>query len=98
MNSGKKLTRRHAHSALLGITIISSLILRQQHRRCCRESRRTPSPTHLVVATLYYPDIVLPIATNLMGYDYTLVDSPARQKGMVLDPQGCKTACRRLSP
>lgn len=44
-----------------------------------------PLPDTLRVATLYGPTSYFIYRDEPMGYDYTLVDSLARQKGMVLD-------------
>lgn len=85
MNSGKKLTRRIMRIALLGITIISLSSCGNSTGAVAAKAGEHPLPDTLRVATLYGPTSYFLYRDEPMGYDYTLVDSLARQKGMVLD-------------
>lgn len=85
MNSGKKLTRRIMRIALLGITIISLSSCGNSTGAVAAKAGEHPLPDTLKVATLYGPTSYFLYRDEPMGYDYTLVDSLARQKGMVLD-------------
>ena len=85
MNSGKKLTRRIMRIALLGITIISISSCGNSTGAVAAKAGEHLLPDTLKVATLYGPTSYFLYRDEPMGYDYTLVDILARQKGMVLD-------------
>lgn len=97
MNSGKKLTRRIMRIALLGITIISLSSCGNSTGAVAAKAGEHPLPDTLKVATLYGPTSYFLYRDEPMGYDYTLVDSLARQKGWYSTSR-LQTACRRRSP
>lgn len=73
---------RTAIAAISFITIASALSSCGGHNDSSASHRL---PDTLRVATLYSPTSYFIYRDEPMGYDYTLVDSLARQKGMVLD-------------
>ena len=75
------LTRHFFNAALLAATLLSVTA-------CHNGSGNTDAhklPDTLRVVTLYGPTSYFIYRDEPMGYDYTLVDSLAKQKGMVLD-------------
>lgn len=74
------------HSTLAASTLLASAMLLSCSGKNGGETASSdPLPDTLKVVTLYGPTSYFIYRGETMGYDYTLVDSLARQKGMVLD-------------
>ena len=80
-----KILRNYALAAL-GITAGAALLSCSQSTDSTRADAHS-LPDTLKVVTLYSPTSYFIYRDEPMGYDYTLVDSLAKQKGMVLDLQ-----------
>ena len=80
-----KILRNYALAAL-GITAGAALLSCSQSTDSTRADAHS-LPDTLKVVTLYSPTSYFIYRDESMGYDYTLVDSLAKQKGMVLDLQ-----------
>lgn len=80
-----KILRNYALAAL-GITAGAALLSCGQNTGGTRADAHS-LPDTLKVVTLYSPTSYFIYRDEPMGYDYTLVDSLAKQKGMVLDLQ-----------
>lgn len=82
---------KHRHSLTSALIIILAGAASVFTAGCGGPERRAdgggarPLPDTLRVATLYGPTSYFIYRDEPMGYDYTLVDSLARQKGMALD-------------
>ena len=77
-------------------TVLSVIVLAAVCASCGNGGTKTSGapgrlPDTLRVATLYSPTSYFIYRGEPMGYDYTLVDSLARQKGMVLDLKVAKS-------
>ena len=80
-----KILRNYALAAV-GITAGAALLSCSQSTDSTRADAHS-LPDTLKVVTLYSPTSYFIYRDEPMGYDYTLVDSLAKQKGMVLDLQ-----------
>ena len=80
-----KILRNYALAAL-GITAGAALLSCSQSTDSTRADAHS-LPDTLKVVTIYSPTSYFIYRDEPMGYDYTLVDSLAKQKGMVLDLQ-----------
>lgn len=72
-------------SLALTAVILSAVVLSSCSRSGGNSAGNHRLPDTLRVVTLYSPTSYFIYRGEAMGYDYTLVDSLARQKGMVLD-------------
>ena len=82
-----RLFKAHALSKLSFFLLASALLPSCGAKNAPETGRNIENtlPDTLKVVTLYGPTSYFLYRDEPMGYDYTLVDSLARQKGMVLD-------------
>lgn len=77
--------RNHKLGVILTATTLAATLFACSHAGTANDNSGNKLPDTLKVVTLYGPTSYFLYKGEPMGYDYTLVDSLARQKGMVLD-------------